>query len=118
MKTCTWQVHRCFLKILKTDDPDFVKIAEETEEECIKMFVDAVDQEKLWAEYLFKDGSMIGLNTQLLNEYIEWIATRRMQYVGLNSPYNIKIIRFLGHRSGSVAQKSKLLRKKQKLLLI
>ena len=76
------------LKLLKKDDPDFAKIAVETEEECIKMFVDAVDQEKSWAEYLFKDGSMIGLNTQLLCDYVEWIATRRMINVGLKSPYN------------------------------
>jgi ribonucleoside-diphosphate reductase beta chain len=78
------------LKILKKDDPDFVKIAEETEAESIQMFVDAVDQEKAWAEYLFKDGSMIGLNTQLLNEYIEWICTRRMGNVNLKSPYTVK----------------------------
>jgi len=76
------------LKILKKDDPDYAKIAEETEAECIQMFVDAVDQEKSWAEYLFKDGSMIGLNTQLLCDYVEWIATRRMTNVGLKSPYN------------------------------
>ena len=78
------------LKILKTDDPVFVKIAQETEAECIKMFVDAVDQEKDWAKYLFKDGSMIGLNTQLLGDYIEWICTRRMGNVNLKSPYATK----------------------------
>ena len=78
------------LKLLKKDDPDYATIADETEAECTKMFVDAVDQEKAWAEYLFKGGSMIGLNVQLLGEYIEWIATRRMQNVGLDSPYNIK----------------------------
>jgi ribonucleoside-diphosphate reductase beta chain len=78
------------LKLLKKDDPDFVKISQETEAECIQMFVDAVDQEKAWADYLFKDGSMIGLNTQLLSEYIEFICTRRMTNVGLKSPYNIK----------------------------
>jgi len=78
------------LKVLKKDDPDYEKIAVETEAECIKMFVDAVDQEKSWAEYLFHDGSMIGLNVQLLSEYIEWIASRRMQNVGLSSPYTIK----------------------------
>ena len=77
------------LKILKKDDPDFEKIAAETEAECIKMFIDAVDQEKAWAEYLFKDGSMIGLNTQLLSDYIEWIATRRMTSVNLKSPYSV-----------------------------
>lgn len=81
---------QALLKILKTDDTDFSKIAVETEAECIQMFVDAVNQEKRWAEYLFKDGSMIGLNTRLLSDYIEWIATRRMTNVGLKSPYTIK----------------------------
>jgi ribonucleoside-diphosphate reductase beta chain len=75
------------LRTLKKDDPDFIKIAEETKDECIKMFVDAVDQEKAWAEYLFKDGSMIGLNAQLLGEYIEYICTKRMRNVDLESPY-------------------------------
>jgi ribonucleoside-diphosphate reductase beta chain len=77
------------LKLLKKDDPDFERIAVETEEACVKMFVDAVDQEKAWAEYLFKDGSMIGLNVQLLSDYIEWIATRRMGNVNLKSPYKV-----------------------------
>ena len=81
---------QALLKILKKDDPDFEKIAEETEAECIQMFVDAVDQEKAWADYLFKDGSMIGLNSELLSQYVEFIATRRMTNVGLKSPYNIK----------------------------
>ena len=75
------------LKNIIKDDPDFEKIAKETEEECIKMFTDAVQQEKEWAEYLFKDGSMIGLNKELLSDYIEWIGARRMQSVGLQSPY-------------------------------
>ena len=78
------------LKTLLKDDPDFIKIAEETKDECIQMFVDAVDQEKAWAEYLFKDGSMIGLNTELLSQYIEFICTRRMRNVDLESPYDIK----------------------------
>jgi ribonucleoside-diphosphate reductase beta chain len=78
------------LKLLQKDDPDYAQIAKETEAESIKMFVEAVDQEKIWADYLFKDGSMIGLNTQLLTEYIEWIATKRMNMVGLKSPYTVK----------------------------
>lgn len=77
------------LKILPKDDPDFIKIREETAEQCQQMFVDAVDQERAWAEYLFKDGSMIGLNTQLLSDYIEWIANKRMQAVGVKSPYSV-----------------------------
>jgi ribonucleoside-diphosphate reductase beta chain len=77
------------LKILPKDDPDYIKIAAETEEECIQMFVDAIEQEKEWAEYLFKDGSMIGLNAQLLSEYIEWIGCKRMVSVGLSCPYKV-----------------------------
>ena len=75
------------LKLMPKDDPDFAKIQKETEAEMVQLFVDAVDQEKAWAEYLFKDGSMIGLNTQLLNEYVEWTANKRMTAVGLPSPY-------------------------------
>ena len=77
------------LKILPKDDKDYIKIAKETEEECIQMFVDAVNQEKAWAEYLFKDGSMIGLNTVLLGEYIEWICCKRMIAVNLKCPYSV-----------------------------
>ena len=75
------------LKVLPKDDPDFAKIREDTLDECIQMFVDAVDQEKSWADYLFADGSMIGLNSELLCDYIEWIANKRMTAVGVESPY-------------------------------
>jgi len=78
------------LKFLRKEDEDFEKIAQETEAECVQMFIDAVDQEKEWAKYLFKDGSMIGLNTELLSQYIEFIASRRMTNVKLNSPYTAK----------------------------
>ena len=75
------------LKILPKDDPDFATIKEECAAEVEAMFIRVVEQEKLWADYLFKDGSMIGLNAQLLGEYIEWIAHKRMQAINVNSPY-------------------------------
>jgi ribonucleoside-diphosphate reductase beta chain len=75
------------LKALPKEDADFARIAEETKDECIKLFVDAVEQEKAWANYLFKDGSMVGLNEALLSEYIEWIANKRMTAVGLPTKY-------------------------------
>lgn len=75
------------IKRLVKDDPDFEKISKELEQETIQMFVDAIEQEKQWAEYLFKDGSMIGLNAQLLADYIEWIGDKRMKSVGLSSVY-------------------------------
>lgn len=78
------------LKLLPKDDPDYKRIAQETEAECVQMFVDAVDQEKAWADYLFKDGSMIGLNAQLLKDYIEWIGHKRINSVGLKSPFNVQ----------------------------
>jgi ribonucleoside-diphosphate reductase beta chain len=72
------------LKILPQDDKDFVKIREETKEECETMFLNAAKQERDWAEYLFKDGSMIGLNTVLLCQYIDWLTCKRMTAVGLS----------------------------------
>jgi ribonucleoside-diphosphate reductase beta chain len=75
------------LKVLPLDDPDFKQIKEETKEECIEMFRSAAEQEKAWAEYLFQDGSMIGLNKQLLNEYVEWITNRRLTSVNLPHIY-------------------------------
>lgn len=71
------------LKILPEDDHDFKQIREETKEECRAIFIAAAAQEKKWVEYLFKDGSMIGLNSTLLCEYVDWITNRRMAAVGM-----------------------------------
>lgn len=59
------------------------EIAEETKEECINIFREAAQQEKDWAKYLFKDGSMIGLNETILCQYIDYITNHRMKAVGL-----------------------------------
>jgi len=75
------------IKLLPQEDADFAKIAKETAAECVQMYIDAVDQEKAWADYLFKDGSIIGLNAELLKNYIEYIAAKRMQTVGLDKVY-------------------------------
>jgi ribonucleoside-diphosphate reductase beta chain len=72
------------LKLLPQDDPDYAKIKEETRDEVTAMFLSAANQEKTWAEYLFKDGSMIGLNTQLLCQYVDWLTCKRMTAVGLD----------------------------------
>ena len=66
------------------DDPDMVKIAKEEEQTVYNMFMECVEEEKLWADYLFKDGSMIGLNAKLLQKYVEWTANRRLKAIGLN----------------------------------
>ena len=71
------------------DDPEMVVIADEERENVIEMYKDAVDEEKAWAEYLFKDGSMIGLNEKLLSQYVEFTANRRMRSIGLDPIYDI-----------------------------
>jgi len=65
------------------------KIMKEEEDWTYKMFDTAVNEEKRWADYLFKDGSMIGLNDKLLQQYVEWIANRRLKAIGLDSVYDI-----------------------------
>ena len=65
------------------DDPQMLEIMKEEEETVYEMYRRTVEEEKAWAEYLFKDGSMIGLNAKLLSNYVEWIANRRMKSVGL-----------------------------------
>jgi len=71
------------------DDPDMLLIANEEKENVVQMFRDTVIQEKRWAEYLFKDGSMIGLNTKLLSQYVEWVANRRLKAIGLTPLYDV-----------------------------
>lgn len=73
------------LNILRSgdDDPEMAQIAKECEQQCFELFRDAAIQEKQWAEYLFKDGSMIGLNKDILCQYVEYITNLRMQAIGL-----------------------------------
>ena len=74
------------------DDPDMITIAEEEKENIYQMFRDCVDEEKLWAEYLFKDGSIIGLNDKLLGKYVEWTANRRLKSIGFKAIFDTPII--------------------------
>ena len=71
------------------DDPEMKQIMKEEEEWTYKMFDNAVNEEKRWADYLFKDGSMIGLNDKLLQQYVEWVANRRLKSIGLKPVYDI-----------------------------
>lgn len=77
------------LNILRNgqDDFSFMQIAEECKQDCFDLFKQAAEQEKEWAEYLFKDGSMIGLNKDILCQYVEYITNIRMQAVGLDTAY-------------------------------
>jgi len=77
------------IKRLLEEDKDMVKIAKEMEPQVIKLFTNVIEQEKDWAHYLFKNGSMIGLNETILKQYIEWIGCKRMRALGLPCPYSV-----------------------------
>lgn len=79
--------HTLNLMAAGRDDPEMAEIAEECKGEAQQLFMDVVEQEKDWADYLFKDGSMIGLNKEILCQYIEYITNIRMQAIGLELPF-------------------------------
>lgn len=72
------------------DDPEMAEIAVECQQKCYDLFVLAAEQEKEWADYLFRDGSMIGLNKDILCQYVEYITNIRMQAVGLPLPFEAR----------------------------
>jgi ribonucleoside-diphosphate reductase beta chain len=71
------------------DDAEMERIAKEEQGWVKSMFQRAVNEEKMWAEYLFKNGSMIGLNERLLHNYVEWIANRRMKSIGIKPMFDV-----------------------------
>ena len=71
------------------DDPDMLEIVDEEKENVTEMFRNTVQEEKSWANYLFKNGSMIGLNEKLLSKYVEWIANRRMKSIGIKPIFDV-----------------------------
>lgn len=73
------------INILKTGQEGelWKEVTEECEAETYEIFKTVVDQEKEWCKYLFKDGSMIGLNEVILNQYLEYVANMRMKAIGM-----------------------------------
>ncbi len=72
------------------DDPEMAVIARELKDQARQIFIDAAEQEKDWADYLFRDGSMIGLNRDILGQYVEYITNQRMVAVGFEPAFAIK----------------------------
>ncbi|XBC41930.1 MAG: class Ia ribonucleoside-diphosphate reductase subunit beta [Buchnera aphidicola (Kaburagia rhusicola rhusicola)] len=79
------------LNILKNDNnhEEMSKITQECHKECCNLFISVSEQEKSWVEYLFQDGSMLGLNKEILSQYIEYITNIRMHAIGLPMPFEI-----------------------------
>jgi len=79
------------INILRTEESEgFMDVIKSKEAEAIKMFADAVNEEKTWASYLFQYGSVLGLNEKILHQYIEWLADTRMVALGLPKMYHSK----------------------------
>jgi ribonucleoside-diphosphate reductase beta chain len=77
--------HMLQIWALGKDDPEMGEIAAECKNEVIEIFREAAEQEKEWAEYLFKDGSMIGLNQDILGQYVEYICNQRLAAIGFDT---------------------------------
>ena len=77
------------IRTLLKEEKIYEKIKADCEETVQQIFVSAIEQEKTWAKYLFKDGSMIGLNERLLGDYVEWIGCRRMRALNIHCPYTV-----------------------------
>ncbi len=81
-------LHLAFTQILlkvfrDNKDEGFQDVVKECEPLVIQMFKDAAQEEIEWAEYLFKDGSMLGLNADILSKYMKWLVNTRMKTIGL-----------------------------------
>lgn len=71
------------LKILPQDDPDFVDVINDNKNRVIETFNIAAVQEKEWARYLFENGSILGLNNDILCEYVDWLYVKRLKAIGI-----------------------------------
>ena len=65
------------------DDPDFISIEEECKEEVYAMYLEVIAEEKAWADYLFKLGPVIGLNADILKNFVDYTAFIRLKEIGI-----------------------------------
>jgi ribonucleoside-diphosphate reductase beta chain len=72
------------------DDPEMVAIAASCKDEVIEIFREAAEQERDWAKYLFKDGSMIGLNAEILSNYVDYITNIRLRGLGFDEIFEVR----------------------------
>lgn len=78
------------LKTLPKDDPEFEQIAQECKDEALAIFMEAAEQEKAWAHFLFKNGPILGLNEKILCEYVDYLCLRRAKAIGLSADVSYK----------------------------
>lgn len=65
------------------EDPRFAKAKIECEAEVYKLYVDVIREEKDWADYLFKKGPVIGLNSAILKDFVDYTAFNSLKEIGV-----------------------------------
>lgn len=65
------------------EDPRFTTAATECQVEVQQMYQSVIDEEKAWADYLFKKGPVIGLNSDILKDFVDWTAYNRLKDIGI-----------------------------------
>ena len=65
------------------EDPRFAKAAKDCETEVLQIYKDVIAEEKAWADYLFKKGPVIGLNANILKEFVDYTAAHALKDIGI-----------------------------------
>jgi ribonucleoside-diphosphate reductase beta chain len=65
------------------DDPDFVQLQAECADEVYGLYLEVIAEEKAWAEYLFSRGVVIGLNADILKDFVDYTAFVRLKDIGI-----------------------------------
>jgi ribonucleoside-diphosphate reductase beta chain len=90
------------------EDPRFAKAKVECEAEVYQMYLDVIREEKAWAEYLFKKGPVIGLNANILKDFVDYTAVGALKEIGIKylepAPRNTPIPWFNKHVDTSKKQ--------------
>ncbi len=69
--------------LTENKEEGFQETIKECEEIVSEMYEMATNEEMDWARYLFKDGSLLGLNEEILIDYMKWLTNKRMKAIGL-----------------------------------
>lgn len=80
---------RGILNRVVKEDPEWNSVALECRDEALNIYMKIVEQEKGWAKYLFQEGSMLGLNEEILNNYVDWVASRALSSIGYEYPLEV-----------------------------
>ena len=90
------------------EDNRFAQVKQECEQEVYALYMDVIREEKAWADYLFKKGPVIGLNANILKDFVDYTATGALKEIGIkyqgNAPKNTPIPWFNKHSSTSNKQ--------------